>query len=82
MQFNGKRKEIEKFVNSWSVGDFFLLARDESLNDDAIFDEFSKLLKYCWSAWFKKHFPEKNIVVELGDSVAGESGLTITVYQE
>lgn len=81
-QFNGERKEIEKFVNSWSIGDFFLLARDESLNDDTIFDEFSNLLKYCWSKWLKQHFPEKNIIVELGDSIAGESGLTITVYQE
>lgn len=80
-RFNGSRKEIELFVNSWSVGDFFLLASDESLNDDVILDEFSSLLKYCWSTWFLQHFPERNIVVELGDSIAGESGLTITVYQ-
>lgn len=80
-QFHGNRKEIEIFVNSWSVGDFFLMARDESVEDDVIFDEFCKLLQFCWSLWFKMHFPDRNVVVELGDSIAGESGMTITVYQ-
>lgn len=80
-QFEGDRYKIERYVNSWSVGDFFLLSRDESVDNDEIFDEFCKLLKYCWSVRFNELFPDKKIVVEIGNAIAGESGITITAYQ-
>jgi len=80
-QYKHKKKDIEMFVNSWSLADFFLQASDESVYKDEIIEEFGKVLQYFWSARMKELFPDKKIVVELGDAIMGERGLTITVYQ-
>lgn len=81
-QFNYNKKGIEMFVNSWSLADFFLQASDESVHKDEIIEEFGKVLLYFWKLRMKELFPDKKIVVELGDSIMGERGLTIIVYQE
>ncbi|WP_178022413.1 hypothetical protein [uncultured Paenibacillus sp.] len=80
-QFQYDKKKIEMFVNSWSLSDFFLQSRDESLDNDEIFDEFCSLIKYCWSNRIKELFPDKELIVEIGESIMGEMGETITVYQ-
>jgi hypothetical protein len=69
------------FVNSWSLADFFLQASDESVHKDEIIEEFGKVIQYFWRIRMKELFPEKKIVVELGDAIMGERGLTVTVYQ-
>jgi hypothetical protein len=80
-QFKYNKKEIEMFVNSWSLADFFLQASDESVHKDEIIEEFGKVIQYFWRIRMKELFPEKKIVVELGDAIMGERGLTVTVYQ-
>lgn len=81
-QYNGDRKKIEMYVNSWSLADFFLLASDESVHKDEIIEEFGKVIKYYWKLRFKAIFPERNITVEVRDGIMGELGLTVTVYQQ
>jgi hypothetical protein len=76
------RKQIELYVNSWSLADFFLLAGDESLLVDEIVEEFGKTLQYFWKIRMKELFPGRDIVVELGYEIMGEQGLSITVYQK
>lgn len=76
------RKQIEMYVNSWSLADFFLLASDDSVQVDEIIEEFGKVLQYFWRIRMRQLFPKRNIVVELGDEIMGERGLTITVYQQ
>lgn len=80
-QFNYDRTKIEMFVNSWSLADFFLLASDESVHNDYLIEEFGKVIKHFWENRFKQLFPDKTIVVEVGDRIMGERGLTVTVYQ-
>lgn len=81
-QFQYDKKKIEMFVNSWSLHDFFLLADNETTNNEIVLNEFGKVLQYFWDQRLKMLFPEKNIAVELGDGLMGESGLVITVYEK
>lgn len=85
-QFNYNRKNMEMFVNSWSLSEFFFsqdesLLFDESSYDDTIVEEFGKILQYFWDRRLRELFPDKNIVVELGYELMGETGLAITLYQ-
>jgi hypothetical protein len=81
-QYKGDKKKIEMFVNSWSLADFFLLASDESVHKDKLIEEFGKAIKHFWELRFKEIFPERSVVVEVGDGIMGERGLTVTVYQK
>lgn len=78
-QFKYDRKKIEMFVNSWSLAD--LILNDSSIHNDKLVDELGKVIKYFWELRFQRLFPERNIVVEIGDKIMGERGLTVTVYQ-
>jgi hypothetical protein len=79
-RFNYNRKEIEMYVNSWSLVDLLFSKEDESVTGELI-NEFGKILLYFWELRFNVLFPEKKIKVELGEGIMGENGLTITVYQ-
>ncbi|KRE44275.1 hypothetical protein [Paenibacillus sp. Soil724D2] len=81
-RFNNDRRQIEKWVNSWSIGDFFLMSSDESVRNEIVFMEFARVLKSLWEIRLKHLFPERKIVVELDYGLMGELGLTIVVYQE
>lgn len=81
-QFAGDKKKVEQFVNSWSLGDFFLLSRDDSVDNDLIFDEFCKLVKFFWTLRIQTLFPDRIIIVEIGWELWGERGMAITMYQE
>src|SRR5690625_2025728 len=70
-QFRSNRKQIELFVNTWSLADFFLLARDESVDNDDILDQFASIVKHFWTLRFKELFPTRKVCVELGE-VPGE----------
>ncbi|GGI11594.1 hypothetical protein [Gottfriedia solisilvae] len=80
-RFSKDRKQIEMYVNSWSLIEFASGTTDESLNNDNLFGEFSDLIKFFWTMRFNQLFPDKEIVVEVGYAIMGESGETITVYQ-
>lgn len=80
-QFTSK-KDIEKWVNSKSIGEFFIDQDSPSLNNDLILDQFCNTLKYYWELRFKTLFPQRKIVVEIGNEIMGELGLSVTVYEE
>lgn len=81
-QFDGDKKKIEQFVNTWSLGEFFLMARDESVDNDIIFDEFCKVVKFFWTLRVRQLFPNRTVIVETGDALMGENGIAVTMYQE
>ena len=81
-QFNYDKTQIEQWVNSESLGDFFIGKYTKSLDNDKMIDEFAKVLVYYWSRRAKELFPDRNIVVEVGNEIMGELGLTITMYEK
>lgn len=73
-------KEIEMFVNSWSLT--ALLATNDTLDYNIPYiDEFAKAIQYFWGMRLKDLFPDKNMVVEIGEGIMGEEGIAVTVYQ-
>ncbi|ETT62523.1 hypothetical protein MHI43_13100 [Paenibacillus sp. FSL H8-0457] len=81
VQFNKNRKQIEQFVNSWSLYDFFFLSVNESINNEKILMEFGNILKFFWELRLKELYKEREVVVEIGNNIMGENGMTITLYQ-
>ncbi|MEK4978176.1 hypothetical protein [Bacillus sp. FSL K6-6540] len=81
VQFNKNRKQIEQFVNSWSLYDFFFLSVNESINNEKILMEFGNILKFFWELRLKELYKEREVVVEIGNNIMGENGMTITMYQ-
>lgn len=81
-RFNGNIENIEKSVNSWSFGDFFLGKDCKSMENEKILKQFGDILVYFWTKRAKELFPQKNIVVEYGDGLMGELGLSVTMYQQ
>ena len=79
-QYNYNRKNMEMFINSWSLSEFFF-SEYGAFYDDAIAEEFGKILQYFWDRRLRELFPNKNIIVDLGYELMGEDGLTITLYQ-
>lgn len=76
------KQDIENWVNSRSIGEFFLQHEFASIYDINILNEFCKILVYNWERRLKELFPERNIVVEVGNEIMGEYGLTITMYEK
>ncbi len=81
-QFNGDKIKIEQWVNSRSLGDFFIGSYTRSMENDKIMDEFAKVLVYFWDKRVKELFPDKNIIIEIRDGIMGELGLSITMYEQ
>lgn len=44
--------------------------------------QFSDILVYNWQQRLKELFPQKKFIVETGNEIMGELGLTITVYEQ
>lgn len=74
-------KEIEMFVNSWSLQS---LLKDCEYLDYSVnyMDEFAKAIQYFWQIRVDLLFPDRNVVVEIGDGLMGEEGPTVTMYQK
>jgi hypothetical protein len=80
-QFQNDKRKIERWINAWSLADFFLLAQSPSVDDDVLILAFGETLCFFWSLRLKMLFPDRDFVVELGDALEGERGLTITFYE-
>ena len=81
-QFSGDREKVEQWVNSWSFGDFFIGKDCKAMDNEKILRQFGDILVYFWSRRARELFPKKNIIVEYGDDLMGELGLSITLYQQ
>jgi hypothetical protein len=77
----GDRSFIEKSINSWSFGDFFLGKDCKSMENEKILNQFGDILVHFWTKRARELFPNRNIVVEYGDGFVGELGMSITMYQ-
>ena len=75
------RKDIEMFVNSWSLET--LLVENSALDYRIDYiGEFAKAIQYFWEVRVKEVFPDRNISVIIGEEIGGEIGLTVTLFQE
>ena len=45
-------------------------------------EEFAKAIQYFWQLRVNSLFPSRDIVVEIGEEIMGEEGLTVTLYQK
>ncbi|WP_192604384.1 hypothetical protein [Bacillus sp. OAE603] len=81
-QFNGEKPKIEQWVNSRSIGDFFIGSYTKSMENHKIIDEFAKVLVSYWTRRVRELFPNRNFVVETGHEMMGELGLTLTMYEK
>ncbi|MCM1045527.1 MAG: hypothetical protein NC417_08440 [Candidatus Gastranaerophilales bacterium] len=74
-------REIEMFVNSWSLTS---LLKDNDDIDYSIgfIDEFAKAIQYFWQMRLNILFPDKRVVVEIGEEIMGEEGMAVTLYQK
>lgn len=79
--FKNDKREIERRVNVWSISGLFLMSQTDSIENDEIFDEFCKVLKFFWELRFKTLFPDKLFTVEVVYQLYGENGMAITVYE-
>lgn len=79
--FHQDKRKIERWVNAWSLADFFLLANSLSDDDDPLLIAFGETLRFFWTLRLQTLFPERTFVVEIGEGIEGESGLAITFYQ-
>jgi len=74
-------KEIEMFVNSWSLTHMLKSCSDLDYQVNYI-DEFSKAIQYFWQLRVNTLFPNKNVIVEIGENIMGEEGVVVAVYQK
>ena len=80
-QYNNDKKKIEIMVNSWSFGDFFIGKNCVSMENEKILLQFGDILVYNWTRRAKEIFPNRNIIVEYGNGIGGELGLSITLFE-
>lgn len=80
-QYANNKKLIEMSVNTWSIGDFFVGDYNELMDNKNIILQFGNAIVYFWKCRVKELFPEKEIVVELGNNIMGEFGLCVTMYE-
>ena len=79
-------KDIEMFVNSWSLQS--LVKECDVINSSGDYiEEFAKAIQSFFaspenSSSVNSLFPSRDIVVEIGEEIMGEEGLTVTLYQK
>lgn len=76
------KKAIEMSVNTWSIGDFFVGEDSNLMNNEKVIEQFGQILVHFWKLRAKELFPEREIIVELGNELMGELGLCITMYEK
>ena len=81
-QYGQDKKTIEMSVNTWSIGDFFIGDSSDLMDNEKIIRQFGDVIVHFWNSRVKELFPEKEIIVELGNDLMGEFGLCITMYEK
>ena len=81
-QYHFDKKTIEMHVNTWSIGDFFVGNTDELMDNIEILNQFGNAIVYFWQRRVKDLFPDRKIIVRLGNNLMGEFGLCVTMYEE
>ena len=81
-RFNHNKKSIEMYVNSWSLGDFFINSKQDYMNDEIVIKKFGECLVYFWKNRLEKMFPMKKFSVEICENLYGEYGTCVTMYEK
>ncbi len=81
-RYGNDRKSIEMSVNTWSLGDFFIGDINQAMDNEKIIRQFGEAIVYFWKNRVNELFPQKEVVVELGNNLMGEIGLCITMYEK
>ncbi len=81
-RYGNDKKSIEMSINTWSLGDFFIGDANESMDNEKLIQQFGEAIVYFWKNRVKELFPERKIIVELGNNLMGEFGLCVTMYEE
>ena len=82
LRYQGDHSAMERWVNAWSVGDYFLNADPSYMDDEALLTAFTDCLRFYWGQRLQKLFPEREFIFETGYEIEGELGYTITFYQK
>ncbi len=80
-QFGLDKKKIEKYVNTWSLGDFFIGNDSCNMNDIDVLRQFGNTLCYFWKIRLYQLFPNKQFEIALESEIEGEMGLCIFMYE-
>lgn len=81
-QYGNDKKCIEMSVNTWSIGDFFIGDSGECMNNEKLIQQFGDAIVYFWKIRVKELFPDREIIIELGNDLMGEFGLCVTMYEK
>lgn len=81
-RYHGDHSAMERWVNAWSVGDYFLNADPSYMDDEAVLTAFTDALQFYWGQRLQQLFPEREFVFETGCEIEGELGFTVTFYQK
>lgn len=81
-QYHNDKKAIEMSVNTWSIGDFFVGDASQLMDNDEIIVQFGNAIVYFWSSRIKALFPDRKLIVRLGNNLMGELGVCVTMYEE
>ena len=90
-QFHYDKQKIERWVNAWSIPEFFdryYWFYPERVNQvseqeyDLFIHALGESIQMFWSLRLKHLFPKREFVFELDEAIEGENGLTITFYEK
>ncbi|QIS17173.1 hypothetical protein [Nocardia terpenica] len=80
-RFDGDKSAVERWVNAWSLQEFFLQSRTPAVDDDEVLRQFGRVLRFFWQQRLRFEYPAATFTVEVDDEIEGENGLAITFYQ-
>jgi hypothetical protein len=90
-QFHHDKRKIERWVNAWSLPEFFYryqryqsqdIPPASAIDDELVVQAFGEVLRFFWSLRLKTLFPDREFIIEVGDAIEGEAGLSITLYEK
>ena len=81
-RYHGDHSAMERWMNAWAIGSFFLNAGTEYMDDEPVLNALTDCLIYHWGQRLKALFPEWKFVFETGFEIEGELGYTITFYRK
>ena len=81
-RYHGDHSAMERWVNAWSVGDFFGYSDSPLMDDEAVLTAFTDCLQHHWGQRLKQLFPDREFIFETGYEIEGELGYSITFYQK
>lgn len=90
-QFHHDKRKIERWVNAWSLPEFFYryqryqsqdIPPASAIDDELVVQAFGEVLRFFWSLRLKTLFSDREFIIEVGDAIEGEAGLSITLYEE